>query len=286
MRRVDHVGLLAFALACTAAVAAATQPLVAQELPLPLRTAHGRTVTPAYEGWYENPDGTIAMSFGYYNRNMSEIVEVPLGENNFVEPAQFDGTQPTTLHPGRHFGVFAINVPADFDPEARVYWTLEIRGGTYRIPGHLHPDWKIDAIVGEAGSGNKPPVLKFEADGEEGMGPGGVTGPARTTSAGETFEVTVWARDDGAAGTSVRGSGQPTPVTLTWFKHQGPGEVAFGEPTGRVPVEGGSATTSVMFSQPGEYVLRVRANDASGVARAGHAQCCWTNGFVKVTVSP
>jgi hypothetical protein len=29
----------------------------------------------------------------------------------------------------------------------------------------------------------------------------------------------------------------------------------------------------------------VRANDASGVANAGHAQCCWTNGFVKVTVT-
>ena len=25
---------------------------------------------------------------------------------------------------------------------------------------------------------------------------------------------------------------------------------------------------------------------AAGVASAGHAQCCWTNGFVKVTVTP
>jgi hypothetical protein len=40
------------------------------------------------------------------------------------------------------------------------------------------------------------------------------------------------------------------------------------------------------FSAPGEYVVRVRANDASGVAGAGHAQCCWTNGFIKVTVTP
>ena len=56
-------------------------------------------------------------------------------------------------------------------------------------------------------------------------------------------------------------------------------------PNARVPVEGGSATTRVTFTQPGEYRLRVRANDASGVAGAGHAQCCWTNGFVTVNVS-
>jgi hypothetical protein len=51
------------------------------------------------------------------------------------------------------------------------------------------------------------------------------------------------------------------------------------DPTGR-------AGTRVRFTAPGDYVLRVRANDASGVANAGHAQCCWTNGFVKVRVTP
>jgi hypothetical protein len=280
MRSAPNLRLLAIACAAVA------QPLVAQELPLRPRTGAGMTVTPAYEGWYEKPDGTIAMSFGYMNRNQSEVVEIALGEDNFVEPAPFDSRQPTTFHPGRHFGVFTIDVPADFDPEDRVYWTLKIRGGTFNIPGHLHPDWMIDAIVGEAGSGNKPPTLKFEADGDEAMGPGGPMGKPRTTSAGQDFEITVWSRDDGAGRTSVRSSGRATPVTLTWFKHQGPGEVEFGTPTARVPVEGGSATTSVMFSAPGEYVLRVRANDASGVSPAGHAQCCWTNGFVRVTVSP
>jgi len=34
----------------------------------------------------------------------------------------------------------------------------------------------------------------------------------------------------------------------------------------------------------GEYIVRVRANDSS-VAGAGHSQCCWSNGFVKVTVN-
>ena len=54
---------------------------------------------------------------------------------------------------------------------------------------------------------------------------------------------------------------------------------------GEVPTEGGSMTTAATFDAPGDYVLRVRANDASGVSGAGHAQCCWTNGFVNVTVT-
>jgi hypothetical protein len=72
---------------------------------------------------------------------------------------------------------------------------------------------------------------------------------------------------------------------LTWFKHQGPGSVTFTPPAGKIPATGGSAPTQAVFSEAGAYVLRVRANDASGVSGAGHAQCCWSNGFVKVTVT-
>jgi len=70
-----------------------------------------------------------------------------------------------------------------------------------------------------------------------------------------------------------------------WFKYQGPGEAAFSERAPKAEAGSRAATTTVTFSEPGEYVLRVRANDASGVTDAGHAQCCWTNGFVKVTVT-
>ena len=47
----------------------------------------GLTVTPAYEGWYENEDGTYSLSFGYYNRNEDEIIEIPVGSENMVGPA-------------------------------------------------------------------------------------------------------------------------------------------------------------------------------------------------------
>jgi uncharacterized protein YfaS (alpha-2-macroglobulin family) len=74
-------------------------------------------------------------------------------------------------------------------------------------------------------------------------------------------------------------------VTLAWFKHQGLGEVRFSATDARLAATGGVATTTATFSAPGDYVVRVRAND-SAVASAGHAQCCWTNGFVRVTVTP
>jgi hypothetical protein len=267
--------------------AGAAAPVGAQEMPLRPRTGQGLTVTPAYEGWYENGDGTLSLSFGYHNRNLDEVVEIPLGPRNHIEPAEFDGFQPTRFEPQRHYGVFAVRVPADFDPEAKIYWTLEVHGQELRIPGHVRPEWKIDAIAGEAGSGNTPPVLTFEEGGQEAVGPAGALGKPRLATVGQPIEITVWAHDDGRASTSVASGGrEAVPVALTWFEHQGPGAVVFGSPTASVPAAGGSATTTATFEAPGEYVLRVRANDASGVATAGHAQCCWTNGFLRVTVSP
>ncbi|MGD8329844.1 MAG: hypothetical protein PVJ49_10445 [Acidobacteriota bacterium] len=284
MRKLSLSTILALAPAVlgTALTAAASQ---SPQMPLAPVRSSGQTVTPAYEGWYENADGSYTLSFGYYNRNTEEVLDIPLGDDNFIEPAMYDGVQPTHFPPRRHWGVFGVRVPADFG-DGRVVWTLEIRGQTFSVPGHLKPEWKIDALAGEAGAGNTPPVLKFDARGPEGAGPGGIIGDELTTRVGVPLEITVWAADDGRPDTSVASGGRPdVPVTLTWWEHQGPGTVTFNEDSARVPVSGGSMTTAATFDRPGEYVLRVRANDASGVDGAGHAQCCWSNGFVKVTVT-
>jgi hypothetical protein len=261
-------------------------PHTQRQLPLSPGRGGGLTVTPRFEGWYVNPDGSYSLSFGYYNRNGEEVLEIPLGENNFIEPAQFDGSQPTHFEPQRHWGVFAVRLPAELAEDARVVWTLKIRGETLAIPGHLNPDWQIDALEGEAGAGNTPPRIKFTED-IEAQGPLGIISGPLTAHVGEPLEVTVWTRDDGIRDPSIGTSGRDNvPVTLRWFKHQGPGDVTFGEPpTIRIPITGGAWKQTATFSEPGEYTLRVRANDASGGAGAGHAQCCWTNGFVKVTVT-
>ena len=259
----------------------------AQAQPLaPIRDM-GQTVSPAYEGWYKNPDGTFSLSFGYFNRKAKEVVEVPVGPNNYFSPGPADRGQPAVFYPRRNWGVFAVNVPAALPLGEKVTWTLIIRGDTLRVTGHMRANWQIDALEGEAGSGNTPPKVKFTEDGKVGAGPGGVTAGPLTTKVGASVELQAWATDDGNGRTGpATGRGAQIPVTLRWFKHSGPGEVTFADPAPRATGPGGLAVTSAKFSAPGEYVVRLRLNDASGIAGAGHAQCCWSNGFVKVVVAP
>ena len=253
------------------------------QLPIATPKAAGQTVTPAYEGWYRNADGTFNLSFGYLNRNATEVIDIPIGPDNSISPGPPNQGQPTEFQPRRHWGVFAVTVPANFG-NGEVVWTLRFRGTTYEIPGKLNPNWQIDALEGEAGAGNTPPVIKSGESGPEARGPrGSVAGPL-TATVGKPLALTIWASDDGRGAARGRGGAGPT-VALAFFKHQGPGRVTFTPPSGRGPVAGGQVNTTAAFSEPGEYLLRVRANDASGVAGAGHAQCCWTNAFVKVTVT-
>jgi hypothetical protein len=259
--------------------AALAAPSVAAQLPFTSQQSAGQTVTPAYEGWYKNADGSFTLSFGYYNRNSAETVEVPIGDGNFITPGGRNQGQPTTFYPDRHWGVFGVRVPADFAKKEAV-WTLAVRGARYEIPGMLHPNWQIDALEGEAGSGNTPPALRWSEAGPEGRGPFGITSGPVAAKAGIPVGLTIWVKDDGKGG--ARG-GTPA-VTLAWFKHQGPGGVTFQPATGRAASSGASMVTQATFAEPGDYLVRVRAND-SAVAGAGHAQCCWSNAFVKVTVT-
>ena len=66
-----------------------------REYPLADRKANGDLVAPIFNGWTPNEDGSVTMLFGFANRNREEVVDIPLGPNNYIEPAQFDGAQPT-----------------------------------------------------------------------------------------------------------------------------------------------------------------------------------------------
>lgn len=256
-------------------------PALQAQTPLaPIRSS-GQSVTPAYEGWYKNADGTYSLSFGYFNRNATEVVEIPIGPQNNISPGVANQGQPSSFQPRRQWGVFTVVVPADFGEHKKVIWTLKNRGEEYAIPGSLDPLWQIDALEGEAGANNTPPVIRFSETGAEGRGPGGVYSSAMTATVGTPLSITVWGKDDGRAPVGGRGE---TPMTLAWMKHQGPGDVTFTPPTGRIPNAGGKYTATANFSKPGDYIIRVRVNDVSGVTGGGHEQCCWTNGFVKVSV--
>lgn len=280
-------------------------PLHVEDMPLgkDLGIPSGQSVTPAYEGWYPNPDGTNTIYFGYYNRNEEQAIHIPVGPDNEVRVAGEvveDAGQPTDFRPGREWGVFGIQVPADFQGE--VVWTLRNTGRTYAIPGGLNPVWMTDVIAGDA-DGGVPPQIRFQEDGPSAEGPLGIKSEPRTATVGVPIEVTVWgsseragvgdlASPDAVAGLGGggrgggRGGGQPQVrrFQVRWYKHAGPGDVTFSEPTGNIVADGGEATTQVTFSAPGSYILRVTASEG-GMTGAGHSQCCWTNGFVEVMVT-
>jgi hypothetical protein len=242
----------------------------------------GQSVSPSYEGWYQNPDGTRSLVFGYFNRNYQEYLDIPVGPDNRFEPGPADRGQPTHFLPRRQTGLFAVVVPADFGDQ-QLTWSLTAHGETIAIPGHLNPGWEITALE-EVTSGNTPPVVRFHtADGEAGQGPLGVrsTWPAAVS---EPTTIVVWASDDGVR--KSRAAERPARFGLVWSKYRGPGTVTISDSEPAID-ENGRAATSATFSEPGEYVLRVLAWDDSGgqsAIMAGGFFCCWTNGFVTVNV--
>jgi hypothetical protein len=71
------------------AIAAGSALLSAQAgqlLPSYPKLGFGASVTPAYDGWYDNKDGTHTFLIGYYNRNWDQEVDIPIGPNNHFEP--------------------------------------------------------------------------------------------------------------------------------------------------------------------------------------------------------
>ena len=268
--------------------------VLAQGQPLPVEPVReaGSSVTGAFEGWFTNPDGSFSLLLGYYNRNQKQEVDVPVGPNNRIEPGGPDRGQPTHFLPGRGWGLFAVKVPADFG-ENKVTWTLVANGKTTAIPASLKPDYEISPFA-EAAVGNTPPMLSFEENGPSVQGPLGLT-IERTAKVGIPLPLTVWVSDDAKFTTSsgVKPRTLVSPVTVRWILYRGAAGVAFA--TERPSVEkmesqggaafSGKATTTVTFSEPGEYVVNVTANDYSGEGGGGF-QCCWTTGKVKVSVTP
>ena len=164
-----------------AAVFSVAGPLQGQQNPRAPLQPRGLGVSPTFEGWYENPDGTYTLSWGFINRNTEEALTIPAGPMNSVEPGVFDQGQPTYFPPRRQYGVFTVTVPADFGTEERVTWTLEANGERYGIPGGLISSYETDNLHAR-GTDRYPPVLVLEPRGEESKGPNGARiGPFAVT---------------------------------------------------------------------------------------------------------
>jgi hypothetical protein len=265
-----------------------------QALPVEPSREAGAAITGAFEGWFKNPDGTFSFLVGYYNRNRRQIVDLPIGPENRIEPGGPDRGQPTHFMPGRNWGLFTITVPADFG-QNKLTWTLVANGKTTVIPLSVHMDYEISPFA-EVSIGNTPPVIRFAPDGPSAQGPRGIS-IERTAKVGSPLSLDVWVSDD-AKFTSSSGSRPKTlgqPVSVKWIPYRSPGRVIFSEDRPTVTKEersgspagafNGKATTTATFMEPGDYVLNVTANDYSGEGGGGF-QCCWTTAKVKVSVKP
>jgi esterase len=275
------------ALACTAisAIGQSAQPY-------PMGTLHesGQGITGAFEGWFKNSDGTFSILLGYFNRNAKEELDIPIGPDNSIEPGGPDQGQPVHFLAGRQWGVFTVTVPKDFGSSNKLTWTLTANGRTNVIPLSLNPLWEVSPFK-EEGIGNTPPFISFEKGGPTIQGPRSLR-TSMTASLGDPLPLTVWVSDDAKTAPGAQPQRTP-PVTITWSQFRGPAKVVFANTKPAVVQEAanggtvfsGEASTTATFSQPGEYVLHVVANDWSGDGGRGF-QCCWTNGEVTVTVSP
>jgi hypothetical protein len=265
---------------CTiAALAAILGAAVALRSSAQERYTHGQTIAPAYEGFVANPDGTFDLVFGYLNRNYEEVLDIPIGSSNNIEPGGPDQGQPTHFLTRRRRHQFRIRVPKDFG-DKEVVWTLTSRGTTEKAYGTLKPDYILDnrvMMMNNSGFGqrgnegdNQPPVVRVEGE------------TRRSVKVGEPLTLTAIVTDDGlpeppgaldrrsaAGGENARR--RQYGLRAAWYVYRRAGSVTFEPeqrvppyPTGEVPPplpKDARVPVRATFGAPGTYVLRVMADD-------------------------
>ena len=262
----------------------------------------GLRVAPFFDGWYPNPDGTVTLSFGYSNLNREEVVEIPLGPDNFIEPKEYRRTAADVVPAGRArlrpTAAAAAAIAASASgacsrsrcrraSRATSCGRCAYRGQTYSVPGQ-HEErrlpaatgrWRWDRFRRSCVSGRRP----------GGRGPAGIQADPVRASVGAPLSLAIWVTDDSVTGTGAgadhgsaseagdeRRPGSSTPVR---------GRSSSARRSSAIASLTGTATTSATFKQPGEYVIRVRADNFGRLDTSAGNQCCWTNGYVKVTVT-
>lgn len=308
-RTVFAAALLAVTAALGAEAATAQLPEHLRDYPLtPLRPS-GDLIAPFFDGWFANPDGSVTYEFGYMNRNTEEVVDIPLGENNKLEiryadgttvPAEFDGIQPTRFYvydrPGfsgkRERGTFAVTVP---DPTTEVVWTLNHAQHSYSVPGRS-TSTAYELSWGRTAFGSLRPAVRFSPTSPESKGAEGPWTERVMASVGTPVTLSALVQDRGERyGLTDE---LWVPVRAEFIIHQGPAgaEAEFDPPTVTVDPEmesgegataqaaWGEVSTQATFSEPGEYVIRIRVDNFAAEDSGFDYVCCWANAYVPVTV--
>ena len=261
------------------------------------RYRSGQTIAPVFEGWERNADGSFTMVFGYMNRNYEEILDIPVGPDNRLEPGDPDRGQPTVFAPRRQQFVFRVQVPADWG-DRHLVWTLTHRGHTEKAHASLKPFWAIDNNIYHQNRAGPGPALAPN----EGPAMTLVTPERQTAAVGAPVSLVAAVVDDGRPAPPPPGQRQQrggggaalppppghkpsdplaigplriSPLTqmivrldpdmrlgVIWVLHRRStpaGEVRFERQ--KVEVVDGRAATTARFTEPGEYILRGYADD-------------------------
>jgi len=271
-----------------------------QLLPSSPKKAFGASISPAFEGWYDNPDGTHTFLIGYYNRNWNTAIDVPIGPNNRFEPGDPDRGQPTHFVPNRGWGMFTITVPKATAPTEKLWWTLTVNGVTQRVSFYMSPDYNITpqqaSEESPGGKYNRPAILRLSDGGARIQNPVAsiATAIERTATTGTAMPIDFWIEDDAlyASGSNAPIGERAKIVDVIVSKYRGPGEVTIAKDTAKLttvkggkPAEpyAGTGSITASFSEAGTYFLHVTVNDLSGPG-GGATGCCWTTALLKVTV--
>lgn len=282
------IAIVVWAAATPGLAQLARPPLVLEPLGV-----SGEAIFPALEGWGPGKNGETFILLGYYNRNKNQELDIPVGQDNRIEPDGPDYGQPTHFYSGRQHGVFAIKVSKDFGNK-RLTWTLTANGQTSTVSFWLNPAYWVDFYKHPANS-NEPPVIRFAPGGPAMTGPPDGIVQTLSASVGRPVPLTLWASDVpmqerdveaeltararatspaarasdavaivggqviGIGGAKGTGAGDAAPdqrpdITVNWREHRGPARVTFAQ--NRIPlVTKGDSTRSLEASTTATFAV-------------------------------
>lgn len=296
--------LLPMMMGLLAAPLYAQLPEPLRDYPLAVRGSTGEAVAPMFNGWIMNEDRSVTMIFGFANQNRSAAMDIPIGPNNKLEPEIFQGAQPThfPVYARRGFvgiqerGAFAVVVPPDM-AGTEVIWTLTSGGKTWSVPGRAtSPAYEMSAA--EMASGSLKPAIRFSMDGPESVDPVGIKAEPQVVSVGEPVTLSAYMQDRGVRDQYAGNDRLYVPLGTYWVMHQGPAkpEIETAEITGRERAENytgdpnenewSEVSTEVTFTEPGEYIMRLRVDNFEAPDSQFDNVCCWSNAYYPVTVTP
>jgi hypothetical protein len=207
----------------------------------------GQSISPAYEGWMPNDDGSFTLYFGYMNSNWLEEFDIPIGPENDIEPGGPDQGQPTHFYPRRNPFLFTIRIPKDFG-DTELIWTLVTHGKMEKAYASLKSDYQIDKQVistevgGDGGSlrdelrDNLPPELEIQGE------------LRRSVKVGEPLTLVALAGDPDNL--PARRDGKPQP------RHPGkPATEEVPKPAATSPVSAKTANTATLVYRPPSSIV-------------------------------